>query len=145
MHKGGDDIVILCVAVDDNMGMTFNKRRQSQDKILRNHLIEEVQKKKLWMNSYSAKQFENPLASNIIVDDEFLDKAEDDDFCFVENLPVAKYQDRIKKIILFKWNRVYPADTYFDIQMTENGWQLTSVLDFEGNSHKNITKEEWER
>lgn len=136
--------MIVCVAVDDNMGMTFNKRRQSQDKILRNHLIEEAQENKLWLNNYSAKQFETPLASNIIVDDDFLDKAEENDFCFVENLSLAKYQNQIKKIILFKWNRVYPADTYFDIPLSENGWKLTSVLEFEGNSHKNITIEEWE-
>ena len=137
--------MIICVAVDDNMGMTFNQRRQSQDRILRSHLIEETHGNKLWMNTYSAKQFENPLPNNIIVDDEFLDKAESDDFCFVENLSVAKYQNQIKKIILFKWNRIYPADTYFDISLSENGWQLTSVLEFEGSSHRTITKEIWEK
>ena len=31
--------MILCVAVDDNMGMMFNRRRQSQDKNLRKYLI----------------------------------------------------------------------------------------------------------
>ena len=136
--------MILCAVVDDNMGMTFNKRRQSQDKLLRSHIIEETQGSKLWINSYTAKQFEVPLADHIIVDDEFLDKAEENDFCFVENLSVAKYQNQIKKIILFKWNRVYPADAFFDIQLSEDKWKLTSVLEFEGNSHKKITKEEWE-
>ena len=136
--------MIVCVAVDDNTGMTFNKRRQSQDKILRKQLIEIARGSRLWINNYTAKQFEDPLASNIIVDDEFLDKAEENDFCFVENLSLAKYENQIKKIILFKWNRVYPADTYFDITLFDNGWKLTSVVDFEGNSHKKITKEVWE-
>lgn len=135
--------MILCVAVDDNMGMTFNNRRQSQDKLLRSHLIEEANNRKIWMNNYTAKQFETPLPDNIIVDDDFLNKAEDEDFCFVENVSVAKYENQIKKILLFKWNRVYPADTYFDIPLSENGWKLTSVLELEGNSHKKITREEW--
>ena len=135
--------MIICVAVDDNMGMTFNSRRQSKDSILRRYLIEETKGNKLWMNTYTAKQFELPLAENIIVDDEFLEKAEEHDFCFVENRAVAEYQNKIEKIILFKWNRVYPADTYFDIALLENGWKLMSVLEFEGSSHEKITKEEW--
>lgn len=135
--------MIICAAVDDNMGMTFNNRRQSKDSVLRSHLIETAKESKLWVNTYTAKQFEIPLADNIIVDDFFLDKAEENDFCFVENLSMIEYQEQIKKIILFKWNRVYPADTYFDIPLSEDGWQLTSVLEFEGSSHKKITREEW--
>lgn len=136
--------MILCAAVDDNMGMTFNKRRQSQDRVLRERLLELIHGEKLWMNNYTAKQFEVPLAGNIIVDDDFLDKAGDDDFCFAENTSVAKYRDKIKKIILFKWNRVYPADTYFDISFRKNEWRLVSTTEFEGSSHKKITIEEWE-
>lgn len=135
--------MIICAAIDDNMGMMFNNRRQSQDKLLRKHLLEITQPGKLWMNSYSEKQFETPLEKNIIVDEEFLEKAGEEDFCFVENLSVADYTSRIKKIILFKWNRVYPADMYFDISLTENNWKRISALDFEGNSHKQITMEVW--
>ena len=136
--------LILCVIVDDRMGLTFNHRRQSQDRLLRSRLLEETRGGRLWINHYTAEQFDAPLADNIIVDEDFLDKAEKEDFCFVENLPVAKYKNRIDKIILFKWNSVYPADTYFDISLAEDGWKLKSVLEFEGNSHKKITREEWE-
>lgn len=95
------------------------------------------------MNHYTAEQFDTPLAGNIIVDEEFLNKAEKRDFCFVENLLVAKYKNHINKIILFKWNRTYPADTYFDISLEKDGWKLKSVLEFKGNSHEKITREEW--
>lgn len=132
------------MAVDDAMGMTFNNRRQSQDGILRRHLLEESKSSRLWINHYTAGQFEVPLADHILVDDEFLDKAAGGDFCFVENLSVAKYEQNVKKIILFKWNRAYPADTYFDIPLSKNGWKLTFVFEFAGNSHEKITKEIWE-
>ena len=135
--------MIVCVAIDDNLGMMFNNRRQSQDKILREHMINMCSGSKLWMNEYSGSQFEMPLSEQVIVDEDFLEKAGSDDYCFVENMPLAAYEERIQRFIVFKWNRIYPADTYFDIPLSEHGWELINVTEFEGNSHKNITKEEW--
>ena len=50
--------MILIVCVDDNKGMMFNHRRQSQDRVLRRHILDRVGDAKLWMNGYSAKMFE---------------------------------------------------------------------------------------
>lgn len=143
MSVGGNSM-ILCVAVDNHFGMTFNKRRQSQDKCLRRVLLQEAKDSVLWMNHYSAKQFEGSLPDNVRVDEDFLEKAGAQDFCFVENLSVKDYRKWIKKVILFKWNRTYPADTYFDIALAEPDWNLLSVKDIAGNSHEKITREEWE-
>lgn len=137
--------MIVCVAVDDKMGMTFNRRRQSKDALLRKKLLEISKGHRLYMNNYSAKQFENVSDYNIVVDDEMLDKACDDDFCFVENLPLKGYEQLINKMFIFRWNRLYPADMFFDISLDDNNWILDSAIEFEGNSHKNITMEEWIR
>lgn len=137
--------MILCVAVDDKMGMTFNRRRQSKDALLRKKLLEISKGHRLYMNNYSAKQFENVSDYNIVVDDEMLDKACDEDFCFVENLPLKGYEQLINKMFIFRWNRLYPADMFFDISLDDNNWILDSAIEFEGNSHKNITMEEWIR
>lgn len=137
--------MILCVAVDDKMGMTFNRRRQSKDALLRKKLLEISKGHRLYMNNYSAKQFENVSDYNIVVDDEMLDKACDEDFCFVENLPLKGYEQLINKMFIFRWNRMYPADMFFDISLDDNNWILDSAIEFEGNSHKNITMEEWIR
>ena len=136
--------MIVCAAVDDRMGMTFHDRRQSQDRLLRQRLLELSAGSRFWVNHNTAKQFEDTAAGHLIVDDDFLEKAGEDDFCFVEDLPLETYQNRIKKIFLFHWNRAYPADTYFDIPLIEDEWKLVSVLDFAGNSHKKITMEEWD-
>lgn len=45
--------MIVMVCVDDKNGMMFNKRRQSQDRVLRQHMLELAGDKKLWMNAYS--------------------------------------------------------------------------------------------
>lgn len=137
--------MIICVVVDDNMGMTFNHRRQSKDKTLRKYILQMVNHQKLWMNTYTAKQFGTSLTDNVIIDDDFLEKAGDDDFCFVENVSLLDYQERVHTVFLFKWNRVYPADTYFDMMLSEPDWHCASISEFEGNSHEKITREEWHR
>ena len=40
--------MIIMVCVDDNNGMMFNKRRQSQDRVLRQRMLELAGEKKLW-------------------------------------------------------------------------------------------------
>lgn len=139
----GEDTMIIYAAVDDHMGMTFNHRRQSQDKMVREMILNETKTGRLWLNLYTKKQFDDPAAEQIIVDENFLEKAAEEDYCFVENCSLKQYEDKITKIILIRWGRSYPADTYFDIDLTDGRWKLLTSTEFEGNSHKNITREEW--
>lgn len=132
--------MIIIVCIDDNYGMMFNHRRQSQDKELRKTILQEAKGKKLWMNSYSAKQFEENC-SEISVDEKFLQKAETGDYCFVEDIDIEPYIDYIDELILIRWNRVYPADTYLKIDLSE--WFLRKKEEFKGNSHEKITLEDY--
>lgn len=133
--------MIICIALDNNNGMLFNHRRQSQDSVLREHLLKECEGKTLWMNTYSSTQFTSPLPENVIIDEDFLEKASKEDYCFVENIPLSKYTDKITYIIVFRWNRTYPVDMYFDIPFVEGKWSILSSTEFEGSSHTLITKE----
>ena len=135
--------MIICVALDDNNGMLFNNRRQSQDKILRDNLLNESKSSRLWMNEYSMKQFVEQIPENVVVDNDFMDKASIDDYCFVEDVLLANYENKISKLIIYKWNRVYPTDMYLDIDLSNGGWNMESTEEFVGNSHKLITKEVW--
>lgn len=49
--------MIVILAIDDTGGMMFHGRRQSCDRVLRKKILHITKEKKLWMNSYSAKQF----------------------------------------------------------------------------------------
>lgn len=128
----------IIVCVDDKGGVMFNHRRQSQDRVLREHILEMTAGRTLWMNSYSAKMFGN--LPSIAVAEDFLDRSGEDDFCFVENISMAGHEYAVKEIILFKWNRTYPADTYFRFP-GEPKYKLTDTCDFAGSSHEKITKE----
>ncbi len=137
----------IIVCVDDNYGMMFNNRRQSQDRVLREHILSLSSRSRLWINHYTEKQFsqDSNSAEHLNVDDDFLDKAAPGEYCFVEDAPVASYESNTEKIILFKWNRKYPGDFHFDIDLSGKGWKLTSSEDFPGFSHEKITMEVYER
>ena len=135
--------MIAIVCVDDNYGMLFNQRRQSQDSILRSYILDLSKDAKLWMNSYSANQFEE--SEQILVDEDFLTKAPSNDFCFVETIDLVPYEDKIDKIILCHWNRKYPSTLKFNIPLQDHGWTGEVIAEFEGSSHKNIVVEEYSR
>lgn len=130
--------IIICI--DDNYGISFNNRRQSRDVVLCDRILAITKPNKLWMNEYSAKLF--PTKS-ICVDNCFIEKARDNDFCFAENLDYTNYLNDIKKVIIYKWNRAYPSDLKVDLSLLSNK-KLVSTTDFKGNSHECITEEIYE-
>ena len=140
--------VIVCV--DDGHGMLFNKRRQSQDRVLRDDVQKMTSGQKLWMNAYSARQFqeESQTGENVtgvsetaalIVAEDFLRQAGENDFCFVENEKLLPYSDRITEVVVYRWNRSYPGDFHLDLDL--NQWRLVQTTEFAGYSHEKITKE----
>ncbi|MBE6562563.1 MAG: ribonuclease Z [Ruminococcaceae bacterium] len=135
--------MIAVVCVDDKMGMTFLGRRLSRDSMLRARLIELCGGACLRMNSYSKGQFEEEYS--IFVSESFLEEAETGDFCFVENCDITPFEEKIEKVLLYKWNRHYPSDVKFTFPLEEKGFVLKNVYEFEGSSHEKITEEIWER
>ena len=135
--------MICVVCVDDKMGMLFNHRRQSQDRALRARLLTLCAHSRLWMNAYSLRQFQKelPLEVRLSVDEDFLTKAGIGEVCFVEGLPLLPWLDRIEQVILYRWNRDYPADTYLDLALDAPPWSLAAREDFPGFSHPMLTKE----
>ena len=126
----------IIVCLDDNLGMLFNKRRQSKDR----RVLEDIAKftNEVWIQPFSKNLFEDSLYP-VKVDDYFLDKAPQNTYCFVEADKTSPYIDKIEHIIVYKWNRKYPSDFKFDIAL-EN-WKMIEQTEFSGFSHEKITKE----
>ena len=133
--------VIVCV--DDRLGMAFAHRRQSSDARLRQRILDYCKGRSLWMNSYTAKQF-GEASGNIVVDPDYLQKAGDQDFCFVETEDPFHCQN-VSAIILIRWNRTYPADTFLKIPGNISDWEISVIDQFPGTSHKLITMELWRK
>ena len=129
--------MILAVCVDDKLGMLFNKRRQSKDRELRKDLLS-LTDQTLWVNEYTAKQFTEDEKMWLNIQEDYLDDIDEDDLCFVENLPIADYESKITKLILYRWNRIYPSDVRFPFDLSD--WELESEYEFKGYSHDKITR-----
>ena len=138
-----DFYMIPIVCVDERNGMLFSGRRQSQDRIVREDILKEIQGHTLWMNAYSAKQFSHSDCPNLLIAEDFLQQAGEQDFCFVENQCLTPYLDHISTLFVYRWDRRYPADFYLDIPL--DTFILQSTADFSGYSHKKIQKERYRR
>ena len=136
------EVIILTVflCIDDKNGMAFNNRRQSRDSVVIERITEMSQRGILMMNEYSAKLFDG---MNVEISESFLEQAGRGDFCFVEKNNISEYRDKVRKIVLFKWNKVYPSDMKFDFDFSD--FSLKETFDFEGTSHDVITCEVWKR
>ena len=131
----------LIFCLDDRGGMMFNQRRQSQDSVLRARILDYIGGSRLFMSEYSAKQFEK--SDNIVVSNKYLKKAKVNDFCFIEDGDFCF--DEADEIIIYRWNRHYPADKHFDTDVRSLGFELYSSEDFEGSSHEKITEEKYKK
>lgn len=132
----------IAVAIDDNNGVMFNHRRLSKDAELRKRLLKLVGENTLYIAPFSERQFNDEIVSglyNIKVDENFIDHAGDDDYCFIEDVDVSGHFDLVSEVILYKWNREYPADTYFFFPAED--YEQVSEEDFVGSSHEAITEE----
>lgn len=131
----------LIFCIDDKKGLMFFGKRQSQDSVLREWILNHTAGSKLWMSSYSAKQFKD--LTGYIVDDDYIAKAAVGDYCFIEDKGYSL--DNVTEIILCHWNRKYQADKVFDIDLKGEGFKRTDSIDIKGSSHDKITIETYRK
>lgn len=129
----------VIITVENRNGMLFNHRRVSRDQKVSERILAYCKEKKLWMNAYSVKLFENN--PQICVSETFLEQK--DAICFVEDQDVTPYLPEIDTIILFHWNRDYPADLFFTVDLSE--WNRIHQEEFAGKSHDKITMEVYKK
>lgn len=123
----------IIVCLDDNDGMLFNNRRQSRDRSVTADIIKDLQEEKLNIFEFSSQLF-SENSDKIIV----CTCLEKDKTFFVENVDLKPFEDSISEIIVYRWNRVYPADFTCDIDFGK--FTLISKTEFSGSSHEKITK-----
>ena len=125
--------LILCI--DERNGMSFAGRRQSRDRQLLEDILALVGDACLWMSPYSGAMF-GP-GPNIRVAEDYLTLAGEGEYCFCEReLP----EGNIESIILYRWNRRYPADLYLPQELLDSRLPV-QAREFSGHSHETITRE----
>lgn len=117
IYKGDDMKLIVCL--DEAGGMAFNNRRQSRDAEVVKRIMEIAPV--LHINSYSQDLF--PDATTGLGEVYFAEV----------DLPC----DAPDEIYIFNWNRLYPQDFKFSIDL--DNYELLSTEEFSGTSHDKIT------
>ena len=133
----------MIVCIDDRGGMLFNGRRLSSDKAVTARILQMCAGNRLWVNSYTQRLFTDDGA--VCCSDQPAQMAKAGEYCFGENWDVTEWIPKAEELILFWWNRAYPADLYFPIAVLQSGWQQIYREEFPGNSHTCITMEVYRR
>lgn len=134
----------LIVCLDDANGMLFRGRRQSKDRALRDRILQITEGTFLWMNGYSFRQFEQ-MEENIRISESFLEEAGEDDYCFLESEDILPYVHRVRQLIVYRWNELYPSDETFPMEHFTGVMKKHSEYAYAGNSHSVIIEEIYEK
>lgn len=131
--------MIAAVCVDQRNGMAFHRRRQSMDRAVRTDLLAAAGGAPIWMTPYSGRQF-TEKGANLRLEENPLSVAGPGALCFVEFPPLRPYLERLEGLILYRWNRVYPADQRLDLDPGAC-FHLISTQELQGYSHEKVVKE----
>ena len=128
----------LIVCLSNYAGMMFNNRRQSRDSGLIKRLIEIVGNKKVYAESYSKTLFQKFDVKNLVFFNKSIDWStiKNSDYVFIEDPKLLKNAPIFEQVIVCWWNRDYPADSFFGLDMTHYESVKTEILT--GNSHDEI-------
>ena len=127
----------LYICLDDRNGLQFNKRRQSRDAAV----LEDIRRHcrgKLLIGACSEtliREAEIPYV---------LPPETAGDF-FAEEIPGEEVLEKTKKLVIYRWNRHYPADVRWEPDLAALGFSLRETTEFPGTSHAKITREVYER
>ena len=123
----------IYVCLDDRNGMLFNKRRQSRDI----KVLEDIRKSAdvLTIDAFSEKLIQEAEIPYVLAPEEI---PEDAHF-FAEARDLSGLLPRASKLVIYRWNRHYPADVRFEGDLS--AFRLESREEFPGKSHEIITKE----
>ena len=133
---------VVCVA--ENGAMLFGGRRVSKDRTMLRDFLNLASDGVIFISDFSLKLFEDAEASLVVASNP-LESADAGDFAFVEDKSLYEFKDKIKELIIYRWNRDYPGDFFIDLDPEKEKMTLKDIFEFEGKSHKKITRERWER
>lgn len=126
----------LVICLDDNHGMMFNNRRQSRDACVVAKIQEMASTSTLYRDNYSKTLFPDGQA---------IMNYNNDGFYFIENPDLLSNdaENIFDQIIIFRWNREYPADKILMLNL--KCYNMETSVDFAGKSHEKITMEVYKK
>ncbi len=126
----------LIFCLDNSGGMLFGGHRQSRDSAVIEDVFSDLNGEKLYVLPFSQKLFlpYGERVSKISSVEEIPENAT----VFCEDVSGENLPFNAEKIIVYKWNRDYPADVFCGADFSL--YELVEETDFSGTSHEKITK-----
>lgn len=115
----------IAVCVEKSGGISFNNRPVSRDRVLLEKLAA--------LAGEGRVLFEKDISA----------VSSEENIYFMESDKIP--MEKVSQIYLFRWNRDYPADVYFNYDLKELGFTRVKKEDFAGFSHKKITLEIYQK
>ncbi len=140
---GGERRMYAAVCLDDRNGILFNMRRQSMDRRQREDLRELLAGEILHLSPYSYPIFAELPGFQLAAADDFAENRRQTDWCFFESGKINLYIRQIEKLVIYRWNRRYPADVFFEDDLS--AFSLREIREFPGSSHEKISRMIYER
>ena len=135
--------MILVACVDQTGGMSFHNRRQSRDREVVRRILADADGSRLWLSQRSCPLFAPLGGGQVHAAEDFLLRAGAGEYAFAEAL--AALPDGLEAVVLYRWDKRYPADQWFPADLGALGWRLARRETFPGYSHKTIEKETYIR
>lgn len=118
-----------------NGELLFNRRRCSRDSAVIADIFAKFQPTHLCVSAYSSPLFPGArVISNL--------KEAEDSVLFLEDLPLSPALMKAKRLIVYRFDRAYPADVRLAIPQD---FSITESREFSGSSHDKITREVYEK
>ena len=127
----------LVVCLDENNGIKFFGKRQSQDELQRKNLFELIGNLKLFLTEYSYNLYKD-IEFNFEIIDENTEIIKNSVFLYEGDF-LEKFLPSVDEIIVYFWNRDYPFDETFD-EFLQDCWKEIETFEFKGKSHEKITR-----
>lgn len=127
----------LYICLDDRNGLKFNKRRQSRDAAV----LEDIRSQlagDLCIEPFSEKLIREAGIPYVLSPEAAGDY-------FAEDVPSEALLNQTEKIVIYRWNRYYPADVRWNPDFSAMDFSLRETTEFPGTSHEKITREVYEK
>jgi hypothetical protein len=118
-----------------NGEMLFNRRRCSQDRAVIADILAQFPLSDICVSAYSAPLFEGARVISQLTDAKGR-------VLFLEDLPLSPALALAKKLIVYRFDRIYPANVRLQIPPI---FTLTESRELTGYSHDKITREVYEK
>lgn len=128
------------VCLDDRNGMLFNRRRQSRDSAVLED-IRSMLPSVLTVDPFSEKLIQSSGIPYVLAPEVL----EPDAHFFLECREEGPLLSQADTLVIYRWNRHYPADVRWKTDPEAAGFSLKETVRFPGSSHETVTREVYVR